>query len=115
MTTEKLIRVQRRRFKGWRMPLLSRCVTRPGNFGNPYKTAAEFERMLAFYLSPANPSFESNEMKRMRWIAAHVHELRGLNLCCYCPLPKPGEPDHCHAAVLLAFSNVSPNSTEVGK
>lgn len=27
--------------------------------------------------------------------------LRGRDLACWCPLPAPGEPDWCHAAVLL--------------
>lgn len=31
--------------------------------------------------------------------------LRGKNLACWCPLPKPGEPDHCHASVLLRLAN----------
>lgn len=31
--------------------------------------------------------------------------LRGQNLACWCPLPKPGEPDHCHATVLLEVAN----------
>ncbi|RZF05994.1 DUF4326 domain-containing protein [Streptomyces albidoflavus] len=32
-------------------------------------------------------------------------ELRGRDLMCWCPLPEPGEPDHCHAAVLLDLAN----------
>ena len=32
-------------------------------------------------------------------------ELRGKNLACWCPLPKPGEPDYCHAAILLEIAN----------
>lgn len=28
-------------------------------------------------------------------------ELAGRDLMCWCPRPGPGEPDHCHAAVLL--------------
>lgn len=31
--------------------------------------------------------------------------LRGKNLACWCGLPAPGEPDHCHAAVLLEIAN----------
>ncbi|QAY71797.1 DUF4326 domain-containing protein [Xylanimonas protaetiae] len=31
--------------------------------------------------------------------------LAGHDLACWCPLPEPGEPDHCHAAVLLAIAN----------
>lgn len=32
-------------------------------------------------------------------------ELGGHDLACWCPLPEPGEPDWCHAAVLLEISN----------
>jgi hypothetical protein len=33
-------------------------------------------------------------------------ELAGRDLACWCPLPeRPGQPDHCHAAVLLAIAN----------
>lgn len=28
-------------------------------------------------------------------------ELRDRDLMCWCQLPEPGQPDHCHAAVLL--------------
>jgi len=31
-------RIQRRRTKGWKMPENTVCVTRPGMFGNPFKT-----------------------------------------------------------------------------
>lgn len=34
-----------------------------------------------------------------------IEELRGKNLACWCPLPKDGEPDLCHAAVLLEYLN----------
>ncbi|MGW0821794.1 DUF4326 domain-containing protein [Streptomyces sp. NPDC002845] len=32
-------------------------------------------------------------------------ELGGRDLACWCPLPEPGQPDHCHAAVLLDLAN----------
>ncbi|NJA56690.1 DUF4326 domain-containing protein [Streptomyces sp. NEAU-H3] len=31
--------------------------------------------------------------------------LSGRDLMCWCPLPAEGEPDHCHAAVLLDLAN----------
>lgn len=34
-----------------------------------------------------------------------VSALRGKNLACWCALPKPGEPDICHAEVLLKLAN----------
>lgn len=33
------------------------------------------------------------------------HSLRGLSLACWCPLPADGEPDICHARVLLELAN----------
>jgi hypothetical protein len=39
--------------------------------------------------------------------AAARTELAGLDLMCWCPLPEPGEPDHCHAAVLLELANAA--------
>jgi hypothetical protein len=47
-----------------------------------------------------------------RWLAKHPahaaaarEELAGLDLACWCPLPEPGQPDHCHGAVLLRLAN----------
>lgn len=34
-------------------------------------------------------------------ILEHIGELAGRDLACWCPLPQPGQPDHCHASVLL--------------
>ena len=45
-----------------------------------------------------------------RWTTVEdvKRELRGKNLACWCPLPASGEPDHCHAAVLLQVANAEP-------
>lgn len=42
-------------------------------------------------------------------------ELAGRDLACWCPLPTEGEPDHCHAAVLIEVANVpaGPNAEHV--
>jgi hypothetical protein len=47
-----------------------------------------------------------------RWLAKHPEvttaartELAGRDLMCWCPTPEPGEPDHCHAAILLHLAN----------
>lgn len=34
-------------------------------------------------------------------------ELAGRDLMCWCPLPEPGQPDHCYAAVLLELANAA--------
>lgn len=38
-------------------------------------------------------------------VAAVRRDLAGKDLACWCPLPSAGEPDICHAAVLLAIAN----------
>lgn len=47
---------------------------------------------------------QSGNIERTR-LCKLLPELRGHNLACWCPLPEPGEPDHCHAAVLLELVN----------
>lgn len=38
-------------------------------------------------------------------IAAARAELAGMNLACWCKLPAEGDPDHCHARVLMDVAN----------
>lgn len=99
------VRIQRRRTRGYNMQAESRAINglaavyvgRPSKWGNPMRApraegpgalraAVEFFRKCAAAVAP----FE---------------ELRGKNLACWCPLPEPGQPDHCHAAVLLELAN----------
>ena len=40
------------------------------------------------------------EGERADWLRAHLPELRGKNLACFCPLDQP-----CHADVLLELAN----------
>ncbi|MBB4212022.1 uncharacterized protein DUF4326 [Rhodothalassium salexigens DSM 2132] len=66
---------------------------RPTRWGNPYVSRTDADRVHA-----------------VAWYAAHiaphlpVHELRGRDLACWCPLDQP-----CHADVLLALANGSTN------
>ena len=80
----------------------TRCVTRPGTFGNPFSTAAEFKTWMIMLLDTRQllPEMDTPEAKRMGIIASRIEELRGHNLACYC---APGE--QCHADVLLEFAN----------
>lgn len=63
------------------MPLNTVYVGRPGKWGNPYKTAAEYRE---------------NVIPTLSW--EDVKELQGKNLACWC---KVGDP--CHANLLLVF------------
>ena len=116
-------RIQRRRTKGWRAPASAVYVGRPTRFGNPYRlieaphggyvvahdngagvgtfaTAAEARRYAteAFRAWITQP-----EQGPLRDLARQL--LYGRDLTCWCPLPADGQPDHCHAAVLLELAN----------
>ena len=108
-----MIRIQRKRTKGWRMPDGAVYVGRPSRWGNPYQVeryphrlrwlvvhrdtrnslgsfAAESE---AIYWAVRGYGLTVPDMDRSRWLKP----LRGATaLACWCPLDQP-----CHADVLL--------------
>lgn len=108
-------RIQLRR-KGWRKPEGAVVVSRQSKWGNPHvpgrvlfadgrripesEQAAEGRRLAVRRfrrdLQDGRLSFTVADVRR---------ELRGKDLCCWCPLPERGEPDWCHAAVLLEVAN----------
>lgn len=89
------------------MPPNTISVTRPGKFGNPWTikgareagyvgTDAELAAMAAMM-------FRNAIIRRLPAVGDapdRLHELRGKNLACYCPLDQP-----CHADVLLELAN----------
>lgn len=91
------IRVQLSRKRGYKMPENTVKVARPGKWGNPYVVGEDGTRAEC--------------VEKFRGYAAvclddvALAELRGKNLACWCKLPEPGEPDLCHAAVLLKIAN----------
>ena len=114
-------RIQRRRTKGWRMPVAAICVTRPTVFGNPfiYEFAVEsYEIWLNEKSTPAGEICEricKREGDKFAVDLAYspgvyfrtpqsalqrIGELRGKNLACFCSLDKP-----CHADILLELAN----------
>lgn len=116
-------RIQRRRTRGWRKPDNCVIVTRPSRYGNPFTLAMAYELGYAPYgdteqarqavvgafrswLSGNRLMWQSDKGDTARQrILDGLPELRGRDLACYCPLPADGEPDHCHAAVLLELAN----------
>ena len=42
---------------------------------------------------------------RRQQVLETLPSLRGRNLACWCAVPKKGEPDNCHAALLLQLAN----------
>lgn len=104
--------------------LPARVVARPLRYGNPFRVTRE-DAHLWLVDGPAHGlgstvhfAFEDRESAARRAVALFkalldkdgvrrraARDLRGFNLACWCPLPKPGEPDICHAAVLLEIAN----------
>lgn len=126
-------RIQRRRTAGWRMPIGAVYVGRPTRWGNPVRVAPERSehdgrRMYRVHGSPMDisggPAYCVVETARyfavkfFEWDLINGRygdaypslddirrELAGRDLACWCPLPKPGQPDECHARVLLEIAD----------
>lgn len=90
-------------------------VARPTPWGNPFvvglhgtreECAQSFIAMLAGYLNvSAGEACADAQKASSRYIRAHRSTLKGKNLACWCSLPKDGEVDMCHAAVLIELVN----------
>jgi len=105
MTDPIPIRVQLSRREGWRKPNNTVVVARPTVWGNPFpigKLGRE-EAVRRFREMTQDP----REMAA--WLYPPISQIKtklhGKNLACWCPLPEPGEPDLCHAAILLEIAN----------
>ena len=112
-------RIQLQRTKGWRMPANTLKVDRSTIFGNPFisevRKVSEAVAMFDDWLSDPHweqhagstypPLIAQQLMKRRQDLLASLANLRGYNLACWCSLPNEGEPDLCHAAVLLRLAN----------
>jgi hypothetical protein len=117
-------RIQRKRSKDWRMPKNTVYVGRPSKFGNPWSLKRAYESGLfkpefvpqivvteyeAWLTREASPNDEHlgywlkpEMIAQKEYILAHLHELRGKNLACWCPAGQP-----CHADVLLRLANIA--------
>lgn len=93
------VRIQLKRTKGWKMPENTVKVDRSTKWGNPYVVG------MWRNLTAADAVEQFRQHAPSRFTAELLAELRGKNLACWCALPRPGEPDICHAAVLLYLAN----------
>ena len=110
-------RIQRKRTKGWRMPAGTVNVTRPTIWGNPFLHTDPAEAVAAyrkltrgrtcmFEMGPGKLQFARNAHPQiLHWsfsdfVRENIHQLRGKDLACWCPLEAP-----CHADVLLHLAN----------
>jgi hypothetical protein len=120
-------RIRRCRGKGWRMPPGTIYAGRPGRWGNPFDPAVPVGRdhplrrfaeqaltgaglPVADVIVPG--SAEIAVAAYRHWLtgwpgmlADARRLLAGRDLACWCPLPELGQPDVCHAAVLLDLVN----------
>lgn len=115
-------RIQLSRKKGWRKPEGAVVVSRPGKWGNPFtlewvrlgmpnftdrEARVYAVRVFEAWLTDdayAAPLLGSLPYRR-EWMLANLHALAGKDLCCWCPQPKDGEVDWCHAAVLMRLAD----------
>jgi Domain of unknown function (DUF4326) len=110
-----LARVQLRRTQGWRMPANTVKVDRSTRFGNPFLVSDYGrDRAIALYrawlMQGGCPVWVPPDARAVlaiqrREILGGLPSLRGKNLACWCAVPAAGEPDLCHAAVLLDVAN----------
>lgn len=103
-------RIQLRRTRGWRLPAEAVNVARPGPWGNPFVvgkhgTRAEcvdlYEKLLAGLICLSNGPAVAEQRRARDHVLAHMDELRGKDLACWCRLD--GKP--CHGDVLLRLAN----------
>lgn len=119
------IRRQRKMIPGWRKPEGSAYVGRPTRFGNPFRLVGqgdgwavqfgEHGGSIGTFPTDAEARRCATEAFRV-WIGWPEQAdtlrlfralLHGRDLTCWCPLPADGQPDHCHAAVLLRLANAT--------
>jgi len=110
MTTP--VRIQLKRTKGWRMPMNTVKVGRPGKWGNQFVIGDHVMHYTKTGVVPLLVKDTATAVDLYRkWLEIQIEQhrhlmlpalntLRGKNLACWC---KPGEP--CHADVLLEFAN----------
>lgn len=109
-------RIQMSRQRPWRSDNPDAViVARPSKWGNPYRVGDN----SGFYGIPHDREtvviffkFDMEYGDGLWWEAGNRYltvadvraELAGRDLACWCPLPAPGDPDVCHAAVLLELA-----------
>lgn len=113
-------RIQRKRARGWRAPEGAVYVGRGTRWGNPYKVTKTGPDHTVIDSRTGGIIYATRDETDARrvavdwyraWFAskpglhaAVSRQLAGRDLMCWCPTPEPGDPDHCHAAVLMEFA-----------
>lgn len=104
-------RIQLSRRRGWKLPANAVVVSRPGPWGNPFRvgthgTRAEcvdlHQKLMAGLVCVSLGNVAEQQAHRDH-VVAHIAELRGRDLACWCSLDGP-----CHADTLLEIANREP-------
>ena len=92
-------RIQRKRTRGWRMPPNTVYVGRGSKWGTIFRVGqiGVPDAQTAVDLYRHEMMTRGGSWQDLRF---DLHELRGKNLACWCPLEQP-----CHADVLLEVAN----------
>lgn len=104
-------RIRLSRARGWRMPANTVKVDRTTKFGNPFivgegglgrAECVKYFQLLCLGKMCISISHAccDRQKKFIKHAKAHLGDLRGKNLACWCPLGQP-----CHADVLLDIAN----------
>ena len=115
-------RIQMKRTKGWRLPEGAVSVARPTRWGNPFKPGDALSFPFSEVFGPvvrdrahAVAVFATHASIRSGYAGLARRELARRPLGCWCPLPEPGQPDACHAAVLIAIANAPDEGREASR
>ena len=96
-----MIRIQRKRSKGWRMPADAKYVGRPSRLGNPFVDGSASERVSEF-----RRAFYAGELLIDEEFVRS--ELTGFQaVCCWCREEEP-----CHADLFVEIMNAGQPVTE---
>jgi len=98
--TTRPARIQLSRKKGWRMPPDAVKVDRSTEWGNVYRVGMFKNFTAADAVAAFRARLKEDLHDDARLINRRIHELRGKNLACWCPIGSP-----CHADVLLEIAN----------
>jgi hypothetical protein len=111
------VRIQRRRAKGWEMPEGAVYVGRGSPWGNPFVVGVDgtkadcvrlYKWLLTGHLCLSCKAPVEDQKRVLRHTQAHIGELRGKDLACWCPPDAP-----CHADVLLKAANADSLPVEI--
>jgi hypothetical protein len=105
-------RIQLSRRRGYRKAAGAVVVSRPSIWGNPFRVGDKLGYPFADVLGPvvrdrahAVEVFTCYARITAGYAFLARRDLRGRDLACWCQLPEPGQPDICHAAILLRIAN----------